>query len=69
MIARCIQLIEKNGDKLDLDFPITRTSKGKFKYNVNHAAELRFKRDIFFCTSVKKLTEEQKQMTAEQLFR
>lgn len=69
MIAKCIQLIEKNGDKLDLDFPITRTSKGKFKYNVNHAAELRFKRDIFFCTSVKKLTEEQKQMTAEQLFR
>lgn len=68
MIAKCIQLIEKNGDKLDLDFPITRTSKGKFKYNVNHAAELRFKRDIFFCTSVKKLTEEQKQMTAEQLF-
>lgn len=68
MIAKCIQLIEKNGDKLDLDFPITRTSKGKFKYNVNHTAELRFKRDIFFCTSVKKLTEEQKQMTAEQLF-
>lgn len=68
MITKCIQLIEKNGDKLDLDFPITRTSKGKFKYNVNHAAELRFKRDIFFCTSVKKLTEEQKQMTAEQLF-
>lgn len=69
MIAKCIKLIEKNGDKLDLDFPITRTPKGKFKFNVNQAAELRFKRDIFFCTATKKLTEEEKNMTAEQLFR
>lgn len=68
MIAKCIKLIEKNGDKLDLDFPITRTKKGKFKFNVNHAAELRFKRDIFFCTATKKLTEEEKNMTADELF-
>lgn len=69
MIFKCVKLIEKNGDKLDLDFPITITKKGKFRYNVDHTAELRFKRDIFFCTSVTKLTEEQKSMTADQLFR
>lgn len=69
MIFKCIQLIEKYGDKLDLDFPISRTTKGKFKFNVNHAAELRFKRDIFFCTASRKLKEEEKNMTAEQLFR
>lgn len=69
MIFKCINLIKKNGDKLDLDFPITRTAKGKFKYNVNHAAELRFKRDIYFCTSVSQLTEEQKNMSAQDLFR
>ena len=69
MIFKCVKLIEKNGDKLDLDFPISMTKKGKFRYNVNHTAELRFKRDIFFCTSVTKLTEEQKNMTADQLFR
>lgn len=69
MIDRCLTLIEKNGDDIDIEFPITRTKKGKFKYNVNHAAELRFKRDIFFCKSVKELKQEQQDMTADELFR
>ncbi len=68
MIAKCIALIEKNGDELDVEFPITRTKKGKFKYNVNRAAELRFKRDIFFCKSIHELKQEQQDMTAEELF-
>ena len=69
MIEKCIALIEKNGDELDVEFPISITQKGKFKYNVNHAAELRFKRDIFFCKSVNELTQKQQDMTAEELFR
>ncbi len=69
MIAKCIALIEKNGDELDVEFPITRTKKGKFRYNVNRAAELRFKRDIFFCKSIHELKQEQQDMTAEELFR
>lgn len=69
MIDRCLTLIEKNGDDIGIEFPITRTKKGKFRYNVNHAAELRFKRDIFFCKSVKELTQEQQDMTADELFR
>lgn len=68
MISKCISLIEKYGDDIDIQFPITRTKKGKFKYNVNHAAELRFKRDIFFCKSVKELTQEQQDMSAGELF-
>lgn len=69
MIVKCIALIEKNGDELDVEFPITRTKKGKFRYNVNRAAELRFKRDIFFCKSIHELKQEQQDMTAEELFR
>ena len=69
MIQKCIFLIEKNGDELDVEFPISITKKGKFEYNVNHAAELRFKRDIFFCKSVRELSQEQQDMTAEKLFR
>lgn len=69
MIYKCLTLIEKNGDELDVEFPITFTKKGKFKYTVNHASELRFKRDIFFCKSVNELTQEQQDMTAEELFR
>lgn len=68
MILKCIELIEKYGDKLDLDFPITRTKKGTFKFNINHGAEIRFKKDIFFCTAARKLKETEKNMTAEELF-
>lgn len=69
MIYKCLALIEKNGDELDIEFPISLTKKGKFKYDVNHSSELRFKRDIFFCKSVNELTQEQQDMTAEELFR
>ncbi len=68
MILKCISLIEKNKDTVDLDFPIVITKKGKFKYNVEKSAELRFKRDIYFYKSTDELTIEQKNMTAEELF-
>lgn len=68
MILKCIQLIEKNKDTIDLDFPIVITKKGKIKYDVEKSAELRFKRDIYFLKSTDELTAEQKNMTAEELF-
>ena len=70
MIEKCINLIEKHGDSLDLDFPISMNKKGKFKYTVNQAAQLRFKREIFLLgKSIRELTQKQKDMTAEELFR
>ncbi len=69
MIYKCLSLIEKNGDDLDIEFSISMTKKGSFKYTVSHSSELRFKRDIFFCTSADELTQEQQDMTAEELFR
>lgn len=68
MIMKCIHLIEKNGDHMDLEFPIEMTKKGKFKFNVNKSAQLRFKRDIFYCKSVDELTQEQQSMTANDCF-
>ena len=68
VIIKCIRLIEKNGDKLDLEFPISMTKKGKFKFNTNKSAQLRFKRDIFYCKSIDELTQEQQDMTAEDCF-
>lgn len=68
MILKCIELIEKNGDKLDLEFPITMTKKGKFQFNVSKSAELRFKREIYYAKSVDELSDEQKNMTAAQCF-
>ena len=68
MILKCINLIKKNNDKVELTFPIKITKKGKKVFNVEKNAELRFKRDIFFKKSVDELTEEQENMTAEQVF-
>ncbi len=68
MILKCIQLIEKNKDSLDLEFPIILNKKGKFRFDVNKAAEMRFKRDIFYCKSVDELTTEQEEMTAEECY-
>ena len=65
MILKCINLIEKNGDKVTVDFPITIDKKGRFKFTVDKNAQLRFKREIYFCKSVDELTDEQKNMTAE----
>ena len=69
MILKCIQLIEKNGDSLDLEFPIEITSKGKFRFTVSSSAELRFKRDIYYAKTTDELSDEQKNMTAEECFR
>jgi len=68
MIVNCIRLLEKNGDKMDLEFPIILTKKGKFKFSVTKSAELRFKRDIFYAKTTDALSEEQKKMTAAECF-
>lgn len=68
MILKCISLIEKHGDTVSVEFPIERTKKGQFKFNVDKNAQLRFKREIYYLTSVDKLTEEQKKMTAADCF-
>lgn len=69
VILKSISLIEKNGDKISVEFPIEITKKGKFKFNVDKNAQLRFKREIYYQKSVDLLTDEQKNMTAEECFR
>lgn len=68
VILKCIRLLEKNNDELDLDFPIEKGKNGKYVFNVNTSAQLRFKRDIFFCKSVDELTDAQRNMTAEECY-
>lgn len=69
VILKAISLIEKHGDKVSVEFPIEITKKGKFKFNVDKNAQLRFKREIYYLKSVDLLTEEQKNMSAEECFR
>ncbi|WP_034785498.1 penicillin-binding transpeptidase domain-containing protein [Eubacterium xylanophilum] len=68
IILKCIKLIEKNGDKISVDFPIEINRKGEFAFNVDENAQMRFKREIYFLNSVDQLTAEQKEMTAAQCF-
>lgn len=69
MILECINLIEKHGDKISLEFPIEITKKGRFKFTVDKNAQMRFKREIYFLKSGDELTDEQKEMTAEECYR
>ena len=68
MIIRMLRIIEKNGDIVDLEFPITIDKKNKIKFSVDKAAQLRFKKDIFFKKSVNELSDEQKDMNAAEVF-
>lgn len=68
MILKCISLIKKNGDKISVDFPIVIDKKGRFKFNVDKNAQLRFKREIYYLKSVDELTDEQKKMNAKECF-
>lgn len=68
VILKCIRLLEKNNDELDLDFPIEVGKNGKHVFNVNTSAQLRFKRDIFFGKSIDELTDAQRNMTAEECY-
>lgn len=68
VILKCIRLIEKNKDKLDLDFPIEKGKNGKYVFNVNTSAQLRFKRDIFFRKSVDELKDTERNMTADECY-
>ncbi len=68
MILKCISLIEKNGDSLSVDFPIAFNKKGNIVFNGDDNAILVFKREIFHLKSTKELSDEQKKMTAEDMF-
>lgn len=68
VILKCIRLIEKNNDKLALDFPIEKGKNGKYVFNVNTAAQLRFKRDIFYRKSIDELKDTERNMSADECF-
>lgn len=68
MIYEMISIIKKNGDKIDLDFPIRLNKDGQPEFAVDDSAVLRFKRDAYFQKSIDDLTEEQYNSTAEEMF-
>ncbi len=68
MLYRLIKLLEKYGNELELDFCIYLDENGELAFNVSGNAELRFKKNAYCLTSVNKLTEEQRNATAQEVF-
>lgn len=68
MIYNLINIVKKHKGTLDCDFEIGLTEDGEFEFTVDGTALLNFKRDVYSLTSINKLTEEQKNATAEEIF-
>ena len=69
VFAKTISILQKNGDTLSVDFPIELSKKGKLQFNTDSDAErLRFLTEVFGKSSAAKITDEQKNMSAEDVF-
>ena len=68
MIYKLIQLLEKNDCEIDIDFQIELNKKGECVFTVEDTALLNFKRDVYCLNSIKELTQEQLDATAEDVF-
>ena len=67
-INKTLQIIEDHGDTYSNDFPIIYNN-GQFTYNVEGTSLLRFLRDIYGKRSISELSDEERNVTAQELFR
>ena len=68
MIAKLIDIVERNGYELELDFAIELDENGELAFNLTGNSLLRFKKNAYCLPSVSKLTEEQIDASAEDVF-
>lgn len=68
MLYRLIKLLEQYGNELELDFGIYIDENGQLAFNVSGNAELRFKKNAYCLTSVNKLSEQQRNASAQEVF-
>ena len=66
IINDTVNIIEKNGDTVDYDFPIIYENN-KFHFTISDNALLRFLRDIYGHTTISQLTEEERNASATQV--
>lgn len=67
MIYRLIKILEREGDKLSVEFNIEFDKKGVAQFTISGNALLRFKAEVF-STRVAELNQEQRDMTAQEVF-
>ncbi|SHO45914.1 penicillin-binding transpeptidase domain-containing protein [Anaerocolumna xylanovorans] len=68
MLFNLITILEKYGNTIENQFGITLDKKGVPQFTISDKAELRFKMNAYGKSSIDKLTEEQKNATAQEVF-
>lgn len=69
IVYKTIQILEKNDDSISVDFPIILDKKGTPQFNTTSDTErLRFLAEVYGKSSSDDLTDEQKDMSAEDIF-
>ena len=68
-IVRVIDMIEKNGDRLDNDFNITLDDNDTYQFTVSKTALLRFLADLYGRSSIEDLLVKERNSTAEQVMK
>ena len=68
VLADAIKILEKNGDKLYVDFPIELKKNGTYSFRVSDAKRRSFLRDVYTVLDFEELPDEKKNATAEQVF-
>lgn len=66
IINDTVNIVERNGDTVDYDFPIVYENN-KFQFTISDNALLRFLRDIYGHTTIGQLTDEERNSTATQV--
>lgn len=67
MIYRLIKILEREGDKLSVEFYLEFNKKGKIQFNISGNSLLRFKAEVF-STKVAELNQEQRDMSAQEIY-
>jgi penicillin-binding protein 2 len=67
IIRRIQKTVESNGENLEVDIKIRISEKGEYEYTVEGTALLRFKADIFGKKNPGDMSEEQENITAEDM--
>ncbi len=67
MIYRLLKILQREGDKLSVEFYIELDNKGNPQFTISGNALLRFKAEVF-SKRVEELDQEQRDMTAQEIF-
>jgi len=68
-IVRVVEMIEKNGDRLDNDFNITLDDNDTYQFTVSKSALLRFLADIYGRSSTEDLLVKERNSSAEEVMK